>query len=206
MTVKLHRFKDLHKPGKDLIHTWFNRGWEQRDCPEEEAFEPFIYTYIAFNGWAACVTAQEKDIEMIKDLKRDQALRDCFIQWISRDGEFRAVVISFSRLWPIFSAREIRELHLDQDQFPDRGELIDHYLTGGATECWPGLNDNRLILGNVLSAVYQVRCNLFHGGKCITSESDRQIVDAAFRVLVRWMEKCLHQLDFRPESIGRSRP
>ncbi len=206
MPLLLHRFKDLHRPGKELIHTWFNRGWEFRDCPDGECFEPFIYTYIAFNGWAACVTDQEKDIDMLRDLKQDRSLRNSFDQWLTQDAEFRAKVISFKNLWPIFSAREIRELHLDQDQFHARGALIDHYLTGGATEYWPGLNDNRLILGNVLSAVYQVRCNLFHGGKCITSESDRQIVDAAFRVLVRWMEKCLHQLNFRPESIGRSRP
>jgi hypothetical protein len=206
MTIKLHRFKDLHKPGKDLIHTWFNRGWEQRNCPGGEAFEPFIYTYIAFNGWAACVTAQEKDIEMLKDLKRDQALRDCFLQWIAQDSEFHDLIISFSSLWPIFSARELRELRLDQIEFKTRSELIDHYLRGGATEFWPGLTDNRIILGNVLSAIYQVRCNLFHGGKGITSESDRKIVDAAFRVLVRWMEKCLHELDFRPAAIGRSRP
>ncbi len=183
MAVKIQRFKDLHLAGQALVRTWFEKGWAQRDCPDEGAFEPFIYTYIAFNGWASCVTEQERDTDMLKDLKRDNSLRTHFTRWLAADAPFKASVEAFSELWPIFSARELRELGLDRSTFPTRADRIEAYLEGGAQECWPHQGDRRLILGNVLSAVYQVRCNLFHGGKSITSENDRRIVGAAFRVL-----------------------
>jgi hypothetical protein len=42
----------------------------------------------------------------------------------------------------------------------------------------------------VLSMVYQVRCNLFHGGKNYSSESDRQFITLAYKILWQvWMNE-----------------
>lgn len=48
--------------------------------------------------------------------------------------------------------------------------------------------------GNIFSifmAIYQIRCNLFHGGKCIRNENDVNIVSDANDILKQFLEKYL---------------
>jgi len=44
---------------------------------------------------------------------------------------------------------------------------------------------------HTLQAVYQVRCNLFHGEKGANSESDREIVTAALRAMLPFLSETL---------------
>ena len=44
------------RTGRRLIRGWFERAIEQRNCDAEESSEPFVFAFIALNGWASCVT------------------------------------------------------------------------------------------------------------------------------------------------------
>ena len=44
------------RTGRRLIRAWFERAIEQRNCDAEESSEPFVFAFIALNGWASCVT------------------------------------------------------------------------------------------------------------------------------------------------------
>jgi len=55
-----HRFEELHPEGQKLIHGWAERAVAQSDCAERDSFEPFIFGWIALNGWACCVTAEDR--------------------------------------------------------------------------------------------------------------------------------------------------
>lgn len=51
------RYHALHDDGRRLI-----RGWLERARTGEDGdFASFIYLWIAFNGWAACVTGADAD-------------------------------------------------------------------------------------------------------------------------------------------------
>lgn len=46
-------------------------------------------------------------------------------------------------------------------------------------------------LFSIFMAIYQVRCNLFHGGKCVRNENDINIVADANKILKLVLEKYL---------------
>jgi hypothetical protein len=68
-TVNLRSYERLRGYyGHSLISSWLQRVWEKRECPPHESFEPFIYTWISFNGWAACVTGLDRDRQWLDAL------------------------------------------------------------------------------------------------------------------------------------------
>jgi hypothetical protein len=163
-----------------------------RDCNDQDSFEPFIYAYIAFNGWAVCVADQDRDSEVFKVLKRDPRLTTSLSRWLNEDPVFRGHVEAFRGLWPIFSAKNLRALRIPIFRKLNRREVIAHYRHHGAMKFKPEEDNPQPTLTNILDTLYQVRCNLFHGEKCVSSEGDQRIVGAAFRVLVIFLEHCLH--------------
>jgi hypothetical protein len=71
-------YRRLHLEGRHLIEGWFCRSWEQRDVEGEAVFEPFIYAWIAFNGWASCVTGQDQDAQYLRSIIHDAELNGLF--------------------------------------------------------------------------------------------------------------------------------
>src|SRR2546421_1190490 len=67
------RFETLHHDGRALVQGWRERAASSR---EGDAFEAFIYLWIAFNSWAACVTGSDGDREWQDKLVTDPALND----------------------------------------------------------------------------------------------------------------------------------
>jgi hypothetical protein len=47
-----HRFQELHHDGRRLVAHWFSLASERLECDPADSFEPFIYAWISFNGWA----------------------------------------------------------------------------------------------------------------------------------------------------------
>ncbi len=66
----------LHRDGQALIRGWLERAI--RGQPGVADFESFIYLWIAFNGWAACVTGKDADREWQRALVADPDLNDRF--------------------------------------------------------------------------------------------------------------------------------
>jgi hypothetical protein len=110
-------------------------------------------------------------------------------------AEFAAAVQQFSSLWPIFRVQELRRERLE-DFYGTRREIVTNYLAhmprlSRAPECFEDhANAKRVVPSDwphTVMALYQVRCNLFHGDKDPQSEMDRQIVYSALQVLVPFM-------------------
>lgn len=77
----------------------------------------------------------------------------------------------------------------------DRPNMIAHYFQNGADSFAPlcyrrhidGGDDVPLDWPHIIWAIYQVRCNLFHGDKAPHSEIDRVLVHSGLQVLVRFL-------------------
>jgi hypothetical protein len=188
-TVDPYRFQELHFDGRSLILDWAGRAVAQTECADRDSFEPFIFGWIALNGWATCVTGEDLDFQYLDALISDSNLAREFNERLSA-GLFDAAR-EFQSLWPIFCSKDIG---YNADPSGDRQQLIRRYRKinpspGFRPECtfehldrgeevpldWP----------HTLSAIYRVRSNLFHGYKGVHSENDVLIVSRAFRVLVR---------------------
>ena len=196
--VNLRNFWNLHPEGQRLIRGWFQRAWNMRDCPPEDKFEAFIYAWIAFNGWAACVTGQDMERGWTKSLACDTHLCQAFAQ-LEQDSDtgFGEYTEAFSQDWPVFKAQSIRRqgLYGMHAHYSSRSDLIEFYLREGITDyqpgCWVRHRDK---VGEVpgdwphtLAVLYRVRCNLFHGEKAAHSEMDSRIVANAVRVMVHFL-------------------
>jgi hypothetical protein len=99
--VDFGRYATLHRDGRELI-----QGWLERAARGEAAvadFESFIYLWIAFNGWAACVTGKDADREWQRALRSRSRLNERFAQLLAEPTTRTAEAAHrISALWPIF--------------------------------------------------------------------------------------------------------
>ncbi|BBE11080.1 hypothetical protein HH1059_14230 [Halorhodospira halochloris] len=188
------RFERSHREGRRLVEGWANRAYRELDCDAQEAFEPFIFLWIAFNAWAACVTGEDRDANMIRRVANCPKTRDLFSKLLEEDDDFQRTVQSFADLWPIFKAQDIRRAGHFGHISDDRREVIEHYrgiegiayeprcaffhqdAAGAVPVDWP----------HCLNTIYRVRCNLFHGEKSPHSEMDARVVKNAFDTLAHF--------------------
>lgn len=191
------RFQRLHVDGRRLVAHWFNLASERSECDPADSFEPFIYAWISFNGWASCCTELDQDRQLIEALSMSSELVDQFDRSIEESASFRAIAERFRSFWPVFKAQELRRLRAPMHQEGDRQHIIAGYFESGARSFAPPCFRRHADSGeeipldwpHVLSAIYQVRCNLFHGDKVPHSEIDRVLVHSAFQILVRFLSR-----------------
>jgi hypothetical protein len=201
MPIETWTYDLLRPETKRVIDGWLERAWVAKDCPDSESFEPFIYCWIAFNSWGACVTKEDSDRKMIAALQEDTALNEQFHNRIvSRTDPFAGFAFQFQSLWPIFKVQDLRRKNITPCRSRDRTKVINEYLAGGATEYAPKDAASHGAIGiqipltwpNTLSAIYRARCNLFHGEKSAGSEMDQLVVGSAYRVLVHFFHDLVH--------------
>ena len=193
--VDVGRFPELHVEGRRLIEQWFVRAHAGLKRPPEDSFEPFIFGWIGFNGWAACCSDMDDDRDWGRALGSCPELVKSFEATKDAKIDFAGAVQEFSSYWPIFKAQELRRERIDPTG-ETRSKIVAHYLAhkprlSRAPECFEDHTNARRAVPadwpHTLKALYQVRCNLFHGNKTPNSEMDRQIVYSALRVLVPFM-------------------
>ena len=193
--VQRERFESLHPDGRRLIQHWFARAWDQRECEPFESFEPFIYTWIALNGWANRCTGWDQDRMWLDALIQSEEFNRLFADQIAASTAFNQEARQFRELWPVFRAQEIRRLGICVRDDVGRAQVVDQFLRGGAKQlapdCWirhrTANEQPPLDWAHTLSVLYRIRCNLFHGDKVPHSETDRKLVSAGFRVLVHFL-------------------
>jgi hypothetical protein len=108
---------------------------------------------------------------------------------LAADEEFAGTCQWFADLWPIFRAEEQRRRDIQVGR--PRAAIVEDSLDARIRHrpnCY-GSHDGNVPLDwpHTLHALYQVRCNLFHGEKGVESESDWMIVEAGVHVLSRFM-------------------
>lgn len=183
--VNLERYADLPPVGQRLIKGW----WARETLGEDTVFESFIYTWVAFNAWAECVSGLERDRDWITAISANIDVRGKAEEAMA-EQKVQELCSAFHRNWPLFKLRELQAKQVATRNEPDRCKLVNIYLEAGAKpaapECWESHNKGRecpLDWPHMLNAIYRVRNNLFHGAKFVDSEMDRSLVNAAVKAL-----------------------
>lgn len=196
-TTDFSRFHYLHNQGKKLILTWFERANSYNINNKEDVFEPFIFLWFAFNGWAASVTEKETDREIISIISLDRKINQDFAKINNESSDISKSIKDFFEFLPIFDAKIIHKKNLYNSKLCDRKELIKYYMSKGVNKFEPRCCIEHMEQGNpipmdwthFICAVYKVRCNLFHGFKSAHSEMDQSIVFTAFKSLSGFLKK-----------------
>jgi hypothetical protein len=188
--VNFRDFDELQHDGRRLIQSFADRSRDRAACRPEDSFEPFIFGWIALNSWASCVTGSEEERAYLKALMLDIELNRRFDSLLEAT-DFQTVLGHFRELWPILrplpqaripaasASRQERILQVLNDPRRD-----SRFRPGCASRHYKAGERIPMDWAHALSAIYQVRCNLFHGSKSLHSDVDTQIVFNSFRVLV----------------------
>jgi hypothetical protein len=191
-SLEFGRYERLHPDGRALIRGWRERAGEKDG---EASFESFIYLWIAFNSWAACVSGSDADHQWQRALTADPFLNDVFDEQMSRSTREADATRRFAALWPIFRVSKLRERGIDywSEVHDARAAMTRAYVGAGVREFAPRCHFEHdqvpLDWGHTLAALYRVRCNLFHGEKARSSENDQLVVGAAYEALLAFLDE-----------------
>ncbi|MDP2858674.1 MAG: hypothetical protein Q8P50_11950 [Bacillota bacterium] len=193
----------------DFIGPWLHRvrrgGARRRDDP----FPDLIYLWVAFNAWLGQVVGDrahiDRDWTLVLAAAHDPKLTRAFEETRAAALPAGRACVEFHALWPVFKARALVDRnilpweapsgtegrstfraacfasHLDQGDWAPRcfqahqpsGTSPAQYDPGHVPLDWP----------HMIAAIYQVRCNLFHGGKTFVYAGDRMFVALAVDIL-----------------------
>jgi hypothetical protein len=120
-----------------------------------------------------------------------------FDDTLRESTDLRTIAEKFRSYWPVFKAQELKRRGALTYWHENRQRTIAHYLGSGARSFAPACFQRHTESGeeipldwpHVLAAIYQVRCNLFHGDKAPHSEIDRVLVHSAFQILIQFLSR-----------------
>ncbi len=134
--------------------------WITRARDERDPFVKMFIMYMCLDAWMTSGSGMDRDDQKLKWLKgTSNPLKE---HWL--DAPYKTVPLN--GLKKVGKVEDMRPNH--------RGEF--KYLTN---------IDN---LDEVVDFMYQVRCNLFHGGKSYTKINDRQLCGWSAKILLNWIE------------------
>jgi hypothetical protein len=192
LRVNIHEFEQLQSAGQRLVRSFFDRAREKLMCQPEDSFEPSIFGWIALNSWASCVTgSNEADRPYLNALMLDRELNQRFSVLLEQP-EFQDSLGQFRDFWPILQPLPHSRIRDHSESRQERVLQALEQQREGRPRFRPGCaarhhsRRERIPMDwpHTLSAIYQVRCNLFHGSKSLHSDVDTQIVFNSFRVLL----------------------
>lgn len=132
---------------KNLIKVW----WE-KSGRESDQFSKFLFLWICFNAWLAHESGEEFDKDMINWLKRQNLSSSTLVASFEQCKNKSTFVDS------------LRFLKSNSPYKDSRGRRQDITIA----------DENNL--GEIVEAIYRIRCNLFHGGNgAHETEIQRQI-------------------------------
>jgi len=190
---------DLGRGGnsRTILGRWADRARRGLELAPSQPFEPFIYAYIALNGWAACCTLTDIDQFQVEAMAADPRIESEFQTMCLADLEYLISAETFRDFWPIFKAADLRRREIRRGGW-ERRQVVDGYLAENppveyAPSCYPKhvADGYPLDWAHTVDAIYRVRCNLFHGEKAMNCENDRFIVSAAANVLVPFVARLI---------------
>ena len=186
----------------------FLKGWLKKfeKTSENNYAEKFIFLWVSVNAWLSKsvpdITQNHKDEYLIACLSKDKKFQtrfNCLLESIS----FKELIKELWELLPIFQS-----LWLSNEQIPPWNKehrnrmswLMDvipkikrEPFTPYAPKCFLQHNKRGEEIPrdwpHVISVIYQIRCNLFHGGKSYSRESDRLFLKLAYEILWQMWEE-----------------
>lgn len=186
-----------------FAETWIKKF---KDTHEDNFAEKFIYLWVTVNAWASmCVpdiTKNHEDAYLIHSMAADPIFAKRFIKLSADNKEFKNKVDKFISLAPVFQVLWLRNNHIAPwDMTESREEYVKQvrhqnpYHKGRDEQRYPAYTpacafehfdkDGHVPADweHVIHMIYQVRCNLFHGGKSYDSQRDRCFIELAYFIL-----------------------
>lgn len=134
--------------------------WKIRGMQETDPFIKFFIMYMCLDAWMTSDSGYDRDDQKLRWLKEtENPLKD---------------------LWPFVPHKKVplqglKKIGKIEDMRPrHRGEY--KYLTD---------TDN---FDEIIAFIYQIRCNLFHGGKSNVNSHDRRLAELSSKILANWIE------------------
>jgi len=172
------------------------KSWLDYAATRDNAFERFVFRWMSFNGWLACVTGEDRDSKMLSDFAADQTSVAMFDNLMTTSKDFKTAVVAFAKLWPIFNAADVFKLGKSRPraitlvQRPAYvSQLLQKKKVRHRPRGWKPGTTTPPRLEDLFDGVYQVRCNLFHGDKVTYADIDRELIEHADLCLRLWIEK-----------------
>jgi hypothetical protein len=138
-----------------IVSSWFDRRNRQPETP----FDPFIYTWIALNAALSARYGRGGDRQKVNRFARDIAPH--WTDWLRSDEILQQSASEFAAQSPIFQEPPRADGHRDHVNVePDQAP-------------------------SVMTGIYTVRNNLFHGAKEFDSDRDTVLVKSATQLLER---------------------
>jgi hypothetical protein len=192
LTYKAKDVHTLNRP-TDNLELWdFARAWIQRfnEAEEQNVSEKLIYLWVTVNAWASRsvpdLSRNHEDTYLIHCMAKDCVLSERFASLYQNDHEFYNAVSSFLQMVPIFQALWLANNSIDPWNInDDRRVFVTNIIKrnpyvvstkNGEERRFPAfspacalkhLQNGETIPSDwphLISMIYQVRCNLFHGG------------------------------------------
>lgn len=139
--------------------------WKHRADEIPDPFVQFFILYMCLDNWMTIGSG----------LANDQGKK----HWIEKNGNL------LSKYWSEAPHLSLEHLHRLKELSPIEDLRPTH--RGHFTNL-DDIDDFR----NVVDFIYQIRCNLFHGGKNASRSRDSKLVDYSSRVLREWIDFILH--------------
>ena len=189
----------------DFVGSWIRRFHETQ---ETNVAERMIYLWVSVNAWASTSVPElehnHEDIYLVHCMARDEGFNIRFARLYEGSRPFREKVDKFVAMGPVFQVLWLRNNGVDAWNLDeDRASYVRTVLAKGpyiarrgsskdvVPAFAPACAGGHMAPGeqipadwpHVLSMIYQVRCNLFHGGKDYARESDRAFIGLAYAIL-----------------------
>lgn len=190
----------------------FNNDGRSRNREFGQDFEKFIFLWVSVNAWASMAVPDQsrnhEDAYLVQSMAHDPVLNAHFNSLLE-NNRFVADTKAFAELGPVFQVLWLRNKNIHawrKEEGESRCDFVSrvfdrdpfHRISGRGQEqvfpaFAPACAKSHLSAGQAIPAdwphllhmIYQVRCNLFHGGKTYESAADRVFVNYAFRILWR---------------------
>lgn len=141
--------------------------WKLKGQRETDPFIKFFFFYVCFDAWITNLSQKDIDQEKLDwFLNNDNCLK---AHWPDIQSSItKSWIKNLSNLSPIFDMRpNHRERSVVFDDVEDFEQMIRF--------------------------IYQIRCNLFHGGKDAMNSRDSNLVDLAGKILEKWIIWAYHK-------------
>jgi hypothetical protein len=145
------------------------KRWLEKSKDEENSFDRFISLWISFNAFYAAEHLLESENQQITNIKNEY--KRLFAELTSDSPESFEAFKDYIETKPQ-NTGFIQDLRYQVDKEKHK----KRYQSIGS-------------LCEYLDCVYQVRCNLFHGGKNLEDGQDQKIVSRAYDSLLAFLEK-----------------
>lgn len=136
------------------------KTWNSKAEQETDIFSKFVFLWFWLNAWLSFRPGQCTDRQMIDWLKNDnQSDLKRALERIKQSGGISELI-------------ELSPIRRDEFYPSQRTDI-----------CINGKDDT----GNIIEAIYRIRCNLFHGRKDADDVRDQKLVEACGNIMTLWV-------------------